>query len=628
MSIEIVQSEYGFANLKFSSKPSKELLDELKSNGWGWSSNNGVWYPRSQAARENNQMFAYRFVAKYDPETARKYSEQQVNDYAAEIKQSVQSDLPEPTEQIETLKEFTERIVQPIVEEYQKKDELKYQEQINSLNENSKKVYELLKATGNLTVEEMLVMVSKIDNAYATNNFEIENENEENDKEIINKLADDIIQEAYDNSASGFNYYLDYEEAARLCGKTKDWIVSHINEIDDALMFHNDDELLDYVGEHEEPDSFNLNFCSVGEDHNELFKKENGRWIRKTDEELQEEGFNLDNKLTDSENNLSPDSETLAYDRVTNRYKEQYADFYKTFAQIQEMHLENESRYVSNARIREQYNQAFEELVKLSKQELVDIICEGINFEDSKSSAIRYINSVSPDVQRRMMCTTFGFKNYLDIDNRPTLGRMENGKYIAPTSEEINTYIKDEYDCNRLNGISIAELYQIKREARDEGLPVKKMQTFINQYEEAKNTNDEKTIKKIEYYLEDIDYDTEVDLLRNGNYEELRNKYANITFGVLPLVEFVDNEPEMYDSIEDAFRRMEELNANNFINNNDLRYGISFHYDNGDYNNGNYIAIYEPFSYSQQNKLDITIFEADSHFRTPVVKNILINWKF
>ena len=633
MKIEIIQSEYGYANLKFNERPPREVLDELKSNGWGWSSNNGVWYPRTADAKANDQMFAWNFIKKYDPETAQQISNQQVDDYANEIKESIN-----PQEK-QTLAQTLEDFVKPIVEKYQREDEEKYQDKLNSLNEKSKQVYELLKSSGELTVEEMLNMVGKIDQAYSTNNFEIETPVENNNVVVepnylhSNELSWEELQNKIILDSDGITQLQNMERFQNLKdtriqenplettkeSKTMvafeylydvvDWDVlveteRELNSDDDyhSKMMELRASILDKVceklveGSYENIDDFTANFNILRDEAIANISKEY-----------------IQNPVVQNENNLSPDSVTLAYDRVTNRYNEQYADFYKTFAQIQEMQLENESRYVGNARIRDQYNQVFEELVKLSKQELVDIICEGINFEDSKSSAIRYINSVSPDVQQRMMCTTFGFKNYLDIDNRPTLGRMENGKYIAPTSEEINTYIKDEFDCNHYNGISIAELFQIKREVRDEGLPVKKMQTFINQYEEAKNTGDRKTIKKIEYYLEDINYHSEVDLLRNGNYEELRKEYATIDFCVIPVVgEFDVANPAHYDSYQEAVDTMLALNE---AHRDEIDYGISLHYNDGDYENGDAIPVYVPGK-----GIDTTIFEVDSHFRTNVAK--------
>ena len=102
------------------------------------------------------------------------------------------------------------------------------------------------------------------------------------------KLADDICQQSYEQSGSGFNYYIYFEEIAGLAGKDVAWVKENIEKIGEALEEHNDELLLDFnLKEALEEDSLDLNFCSVGEDANELFKKDDtGRWVRKTDREL------------------------------------------------------------------------------------------------------------------------------------------------------------------------------------------------------------------------------------------------------------------------------------------------------------------------------------------------------
>lgn len=102
------------------------------------------------------------------------------------------------------------------------------------------------------------------------------------------KLADDICQYAYEQSASGFNYNIYFDHIAEIAGKDETWVKENIEKIGEALEEHNDELLLDFnLKESLEEDSLDLNFCSVGEDANELFKKDDsGRWVRKTDKEL------------------------------------------------------------------------------------------------------------------------------------------------------------------------------------------------------------------------------------------------------------------------------------------------------------------------------------------------------
>ena len=108
------------------------------------------------------------------------------------------------------------------------------------------------------------------------------------------ELADAICQEGYEQSASGFMTSFSFSEIAELAGQDEDWVRDNLKEICEALATHNDELLLDF-NETEalvEPGELELNFCSVGEDYNELFKKDDsGRWIRKTDEELRQENL-------------------------------------------------------------------------------------------------------------------------------------------------------------------------------------------------------------------------------------------------------------------------------------------------------------------------------------------------
>lgn len=105
-------------------------------------------------------------------------------------------------------------------------------------------------------------------------------------------LADRICQNGFEASASGFDYNFDFSEIAEMAGKDESWVKENLHELCEALTGHNDELLLDF-NENEalsEDGTIHLNFCSVGEDYNELFKKgDDGRWIRKTDDELRQE---------------------------------------------------------------------------------------------------------------------------------------------------------------------------------------------------------------------------------------------------------------------------------------------------------------------------------------------------
>lgn len=106
------------------------------------------------------------------------------------------------------------------------------------------------------------------------------------------KLADDICQTAYNGSADGFNYIMDWEDVAELANRTEFWVKENKERIIDELENHNDELLLDFSEQWVTEEGFDLNFCSIGEDGNDLFKQDRtGRWIRRTDEELIELGY-------------------------------------------------------------------------------------------------------------------------------------------------------------------------------------------------------------------------------------------------------------------------------------------------------------------------------------------------
>lgn len=150
------------------------------------------------------------------------------------------------------------------------------------------------------------------------------------------KLADDICQQSYEQSGAGFNYYIYFEEIAGLAGKDVAWVKENIEKIGEALEEHNDELLLDFnLKEALEEDSLDLNFCSVGEDANELFKKDDsGRWVRKTDKELAYE------KAVDEQ---SPKWNEL--ESAFNALETFQGNFEEIKREVFEQHLDNNERF-------------------------------------------------------------------------------------------------------------------------------------------------------------------------------------------------------------------------------------------------------------------------------------------
>ena len=68
ITMEIINSEqFKRANIRFSGIPSEEVRTELKNEGWLYSRNHNVWYPRNIAA-ENSSKFAEHIKITYFPE--------------------------------------------------------------------------------------------------------------------------------------------------------------------------------------------------------------------------------------------------------------------------------------------------------------------------------------------------------------------------------------------------------------------------------------------------------------------------------------------------------------------------------------------------------------------------------
>lgn len=122
------------------------------------------------------------------------------------------------------------------------------------------------------------------------------------------------------------------------------------------------------------------------------------------------------------------------FDRVTKHYSEKYKDFYSTYEQIKEKHLENETRYIGDARIRSSFEQVHDELVKLQIQEVNDIIKESESLEEAKQNAIRYFN--------------FNGNDGLTTNNlyfATKIGSYNQGMF-STSAERLHEYIKNKFN--------------------------------------------------------------------------------------------------------------------------------------------------------------------------------------
>ena len=124
------------------------------------------------------------------------------------------------------------------------------------------------------------------------NNTQQEKTKIENDKEYARELADWIIQHGLECSLSMENYHVSFSDILENTNTPKEWLDNqyNIDLVNEALAAHNDNELLDYNPEENEEKEFSLYFCTNARNENDLntlFKKDDfGRWIRKSEEEL------------------------------------------------------------------------------------------------------------------------------------------------------------------------------------------------------------------------------------------------------------------------------------------------------------------------------------------------------
>ena len=129
----------------------------------------------------------------------------------------------------------------------------------------------------------------------------------ENNEEYANELADWIIQESLECSVNKENYHISFEDIVEKTNTPIEWLNKNYKLVNEALAKHNDNELLEYNPEESNENEFNLNFCSnaTENDKNTLFKQnKQGRWVRKTKEELEQKLKNNTKTIENAELNL------------------------------------------------------------------------------------------------------------------------------------------------------------------------------------------------------------------------------------------------------------------------------------------------------------------------------------
>ncbi len=88
-------ADFGNKNIRFSEAPAQEQRDFLKQNGYSFTTQyGGVWYPRTQEAKDRNADFVNEFAEKFYPETSKKTQSDMIDQIAKQAleKNSAEND--------------------------------------------------------------------------------------------------------------------------------------------------------------------------------------------------------------------------------------------------------------------------------------------------------------------------------------------------------------------------------------------------------------------------------------------------------------------------------------------------------------------------------------------------------
>ena len=111
-------ADFGNKNLRFSEAPAQEQRDFLKQNGYGFTTRyGGVWYPRTQEAKDRNSDFVKEFAEKFYSENKKNFQSNQIEQLAEsalengsiEIKASIDNRIAYLENLIAELKEEKKR---------------------------------------------------------------------------------------------------------------------------------------------------------------------------------------------------------------------------------------------------------------------------------------------------------------------------------------------------------------------------------------------------------------------------------------------------------------------------------------------------------------------------------------
>ena len=87
-------ADFGNKNLRFSESPAQEQRDFLKQNGYGFTTRyGGVWYPRTQEAKNRNADFVKEFAEKFYPENNKFQSQKQIDHLAEQALENSSAEI-------------------------------------------------------------------------------------------------------------------------------------------------------------------------------------------------------------------------------------------------------------------------------------------------------------------------------------------------------------------------------------------------------------------------------------------------------------------------------------------------------------------------------------------------------
>ena len=575
MKLEVFKSSYGYYNLRtIDGKPTEEMSNYLKQNGYYWSRNNNCWYPGTSAAKntEANEKFVEDFRKKFfEPaeqeqksfgqelfereqrktawreahglETKQEHSEENISNderitYLETLINELREERKRDQEKIarlefelannrdEGLADFYSQQEQQQLDdeaEWEKENTLTEEEEQAIIDEHNEIPSEIIldSAEAINTIGEIMEEAAREEEPQAENDFMESSSNEEDPEVEVSpeelSLAKSVLPTSqyvstlrFSQGEEGNFFKQKLKEIAEVVNKAPKLYETDGAEQHSIVLryFHptGTETLVTEIGEDGEAYGFQ---CLNGDyemaewgylDLNEIksirmmeidYHVEKGmtveRWLYKEQpdmfpqyakfaEQLEEKSpMDIANETgndveaiakalnNQNENEIIVDSQQLAdelFDKVTNRYYEENKDFFDTYEKVKEAHIENESRYVGDARIRHNFEQYHEELVKMQLQELTDIIKEADSQEIASKAATRYFNAFGAD----------RYSYYGSLYSITKLAHYESGKLIYPTPEELQSFIKETYN----------DLHGIVEEKEQENIANKPYNFFIN----------------------------------------------------------------------------------------------------------------------------------------------------